>query len=334
MTTPDPRAQRDTLDLDDIKPWLNICGGCDAGLPMSCTCPDGDPRPVMARLVAEIERQRGELAEVTRQRDEARAERDAMTEVADRNKRDYIRAVAERTEARAELAAMRRVVDTAPRGRIDRDGDLWQSDGDHWYLSGGDHEPYYRDRLERDYGPTRHVALVPVDQAAAPLGSTSPAQEPDADLVETLSRAAHDAWMESKRAQGIASRRSEWGEELMAPYADLSEQARDLDRGTVRGVLAAVERAGYAVMAAVPSAPAPAPDAWAALDEAMQPVLAQALIQALTAAPAVPSVPAEDGTHEAQRHFSPGCGCGINDAGQRYVDPICAALTEGGSTDA
>lgn len=66
-------------------------------------------------------------------------------------------------------------------------------------------------------------------------------------LVEELSRAAHEAWMESKHAQGITSRVSEWGAELMVPYEQLSEMAKDLDRGTVRGVLDAIARAGYEV---------------------------------------------------------------------------------------
>lgn len=67
-------------------------------------------------------------------------------------------------------------------------------------------------------------------------------------LVEELSKAAHEAWMATKRQQGIEARQSEWGEELMVSYADLSEQAKDLDRGTVRGVLAAADQAGYVVV--------------------------------------------------------------------------------------
>lgn len=45
------------LDLDEIRDkWLAPCGACDAGLPMGCTHPEGDYRPVMLRLVAEVER--------------------------------------------------------------------------------------------------------------------------------------------------------------------------------------------------------------------------------------------------------------------------------------
>lgn len=66
-------------------------------------------------------------------------------------------------------------------------------------------------------------------------------------LVETFSCAAHDGWMASKRANGVTSRKSETGEELMVPYAQLSESAKDLDRQAVRSVLSAIDRAGYEV---------------------------------------------------------------------------------------
>src|SRR5262245_60291478 len=46
-------------DLDEIEArWLRQCGHCDAGLAMSCTCPEGDPRNVIASLVDEIKRLR------------------------------------------------------------------------------------------------------------------------------------------------------------------------------------------------------------------------------------------------------------------------------------
>ena len=58
--------------------------------------------------------------------------------------------------------------------------------------------------------------------------------------IELVSAAAHDGWMASKRALGVESRKSETGEELMVPYAELSESAKDLDRGAVRAVYAAI----------------------------------------------------------------------------------------------
>jgi len=63
---------------------------------------------------------------------------------------------------------------------------------------------------------------------------------PDLELV---SAKAHDAWMAGKAKQGIASRKAEDGEELMVPYAQLSEKAKELDRGMVRSVYAAIEAA-------------------------------------------------------------------------------------------
>lgn len=54
-------------NLEEIRSvWLKQCGPCDFGLhEMSCACPPGDAdyRPVMARLVCEVERLRAELAE-------------------------------------------------------------------------------------------------------------------------------------------------------------------------------------------------------------------------------------------------------------------------------
>jgi len=60
--------------------------------------------------------------------------------------------------------------------------------------------------------------------------------------LEAVAAEVHAAWVESKRAQGHVSRRAEDGEELMVPYDQLSERAKELDRGTVRAVYAAIER--------------------------------------------------------------------------------------------
>jgi 16S rRNA G527 N7-methylase RsmG len=61
--------------------------------------------------------------------------------------------------------------------------------------------------------------------------------------IEIVSAKVHEAWMESKRAQGVTSRKSETGEELMVPYEELSEGAKELDRGTVRAVYEAIRAA-------------------------------------------------------------------------------------------
>ena len=48
--------------------------------------------------------------------------------------------------------------------------------------------------------------------------------------------------MLGKRANGVNTRKAENGEELMVPYSDLSEAAKDLDRNTVRAVYLAIKR--------------------------------------------------------------------------------------------
>jgi hypothetical protein len=58
--------------------------------------------------------------------------------------------------------------------------------------------------------------------------------------IEAVAEKVHDAWMESKRAQGMNSRKSETGEELMVPYERLSEEQKEVDRATVRAVYAAI----------------------------------------------------------------------------------------------
>lgn len=61
--------------------------------------------------------------------------------------------------------------------------------------------------------------------------------------IEVVSAKVHEAWMDSKRAQGVMTQKSESGEELMVPYEQLSEAAKELDRGTVKAVYAAIEAA-------------------------------------------------------------------------------------------
>ena len=61
--------------------------------------------------------------------------------------------------------------------------------------------------------------------------------------IETVSAKVHEAWMESKRSKGVTTRQSEGGEELMVPYEQLSEEAKELDRATVRAVYEAIHAA-------------------------------------------------------------------------------------------
>ena len=59
--------------------------------------------------------------------------------------------------------------------------------------------------------------------------------------IELVSAKVHESWMDSKRAQGVTTRKSESGEELMVAYDQLSEKAKELDRATVRAVYKAIE---------------------------------------------------------------------------------------------
>ncbi len=58
--------------------------------------------------------------------------------------------------------------------------------------------------------------------------------------IEIVSARVHDAWMELKKQRGVSTRKSEIGEELMVPYSELSEAAKELDRGSVRAVYNAI----------------------------------------------------------------------------------------------
>ena len=58
--------------------------------------------------------------------------------------------------------------------------------------------------------------------------------------VEEVSSKVHEAWMETKRRAGVTTRKSESGEELMVPYEQLSEEAKELDRSSVRAVYDAI----------------------------------------------------------------------------------------------
>jgi hypothetical protein len=59
--------------------------------------------------------------------------------------------------------------------------------------------------------------------------------------IELVAAKVHEAWMETKRAQGITSRPAADGTEQMVPYADLPDALQELDRSTVRAVYAAIE---------------------------------------------------------------------------------------------
>lgn len=47
--------------------YLVQCGSCDAGLPMACVCPPGDPRAVISELIARLRAARAVCAERERE---------------------------------------------------------------------------------------------------------------------------------------------------------------------------------------------------------------------------------------------------------------------------
>lgn len=58
--------------------------------------------------------------------------------------------------------------------------------------------------------------------------------------IEAVAAKVHEAWMNAKSARGVTTRKSESGEELMVSYEQLSEEAKELDRASVRAVYDAI----------------------------------------------------------------------------------------------
>lgn len=89
-------------------------------------------------------------------------------------------------------------------------------------------------RTEEEIGDRERLRAEAAESA---LAEAAAVELPD---IETVSARVHAAWMESKHRQGVKSRRAEDGEELMIPYEELSEKAKQLDRGSVEAVYAAI----------------------------------------------------------------------------------------------
>jgi len=62
--------------------------------------------------------------------------------------------------------------------------------------------------------------------------------------IELVAAKVHEAWMANKLTAGVSSRKLESGEELMVPYEQLSEQAKELDRASVKAVYEAIQSVG------------------------------------------------------------------------------------------
>lgn len=50
--------------------WLQMCGYCDAGLPMECTHPVDDYRPVILRLLHDLRAYRAHRDQIMAEREE------------------------------------------------------------------------------------------------------------------------------------------------------------------------------------------------------------------------------------------------------------------------
>ena len=61
--------------------------------------------------------------------------------------------------------------------------------------------------------------------------------------IEVVSAKVHEAWIATKRAQGITSRPAADGTEQMVPYDELPDALKELDRSTVRAVYSAIQAA-------------------------------------------------------------------------------------------
>lgn len=60
--------------------------------------------------------------------------------------------------------------------------------------------------------------------------------------IEDVAAEVHLAWIQTKLAQGITSRRAADGTEQMVPYTELPDHLKELDRSTVRAVYVAIKR--------------------------------------------------------------------------------------------
>lgn len=59
--------------------------------------------------------------------------------------------------------------------------------------------------------------------------------------IEKVSEFVHADWVNKKLAEGVTSRTATWGEELVRPYNELSDKAKQLDRDTVKVVYRAIQ---------------------------------------------------------------------------------------------
>jgi hypothetical protein len=68
------------------------------------------------------------------------------------------------------------------------------------------------------------------------------------EVIEQMAEKMHEDWRDKKSKAGVASRPDAvTGEELMVPYAHLSEAGKDLNREPARGAIKTLTDLGYRI---------------------------------------------------------------------------------------
>lgn len=67
-------------------------------------------------------------------------------------------------------------------------------------------------------------------------------------MIELIASKVHQAWMEKKKSQGYEVYVSSIGENLYVPYADLSEEQKELDRTAAHAVIEGIEETGRIIV--------------------------------------------------------------------------------------
>ncbi len=88
------------------------------------------------------------------------------------------------------------------------------------------------------------IAGIALLSASAAAQVKEPCVTPQLPDIEKVSELVHADWVNKKLAEGVTSRTAVWGEELVRPYNELSDKAKQLDRDTVAVVYEAIRQAG------------------------------------------------------------------------------------------
>lgn len=67
------------------------------------------------------------------------------------------------------------------------------------------------------------------------------------ELIELIAELSHVGYLAGKRAMGTTSRLSESGEEVIKPFAELSESSKDINRAVAASILDGLGRRGVPI---------------------------------------------------------------------------------------